>query len=236
MESSSRSQAAPSAPPELENSNSESHVPHTDPKFQGAIRSHKKEQNTSKFRKQPKPRNKCDCRIRAYNLGPNSRTSEHFPNKSDFPKQKHITVKTHIEVINHRPQQKRSVNEDRVQTEKKKRENKRLKALWFQLLQGVSQSPSLDQHPLAANLGFNCENVVNKGLIPGGGGGELETLARVTTHAGRHLIHSRLLARRRVQQALSLAPLGSMAYVILFSERLPGSLLYHQSMGRARRF
>lgn len=58
----------------------------------------------------------------AYTLGPNSRsTSERFPNKSYSPEQKHLTVKTHIEVINHRPQQKRSVNEDRVQTEKKEK-------------------------------------------------------------------------------------------------------------------
>lgn len=120
---------------------------HIDPKFQGAIRSHKKEQNTSKFRNNQSPGTNVTA-VRAYNLGPNSCTSENFPNKSDFPKQKHLTVKTHIEVINHRPQQKRSVNEDRIQTEEKKRKQK---ALWFQLLQGVSQSPSLDQNPLAAN-------------------------------------------------------------------------------------
>lgn len=56
---------------------------------------------------------------KAYNLGPNSCTWEHFPNKSYLPKQKHLTVKTHIEVINRRPKQKRSVSEDRVHTEKK---------------------------------------------------------------------------------------------------------------------
>lgn len=109
--------------PELENSNPESRVSHTDPKFQGAIRSHKKEQNTSKFRNNRSPGTNVTA-VRAYNLGPNSCTSEHFPNKSYFPKQKHLTVKTHIEVINHRPQQKRSVNEDRVQTEEKREKTK----------------------------------------------------------------------------------------------------------------
>lgn len=71
MESSSRNNVVPSGPSEPENPNSESHLSHTDPKFQGAIRSHKKDQSTSKLRNNESPGTNVAA-ARAYNLGPNS--------------------------------------------------------------------------------------------------------------------------------------------------------------------
>lgn len=84
--SSSPSKAAPSAPPELENPNSESRVLHKDPKFQGAIRSHKKEQNTSKFRNNRSPG--TNVTVKADNLGPNFCHVRAFPKSKLLPRTK----------------------------------------------------------------------------------------------------------------------------------------------------
>lgn len=65
----------------------------------------------------PEAREQCAC-CSSVQSRPTS-VSERFPNQSDFLKRKHPTVKTHIEVINHRPQQKRSVNEGSVDGGKK---------------------------------------------------------------------------------------------------------------------
>lgn len=113
---------------------------HTDPEFQGAVRSHKKEQSTSKLRNNQSPEQGACCK--SLQSRPTS-VPERSPNRSYFPKRKHPTVKTHIEVINRRPQQKRSVNEGSVDGEKEG-EKKRLSGFSFS---GVSanrhQSPRI---------------------------------------------------------------------------------------------
>lgn len=49
---------------------------------------------------------------------------------------------------------------------RQRKKGRKQKALWFQLLQGVSQSPPVDQNPLAANLKCNGEKPSVKGVIP----------------------------------------------------------------------